>query len=61
MLKHLAVSMKNYFRGNSTDAAPQIFELISKGKIAERRSLDSSVKHLADVNFREEIGSTLFM
>jgi len=53
--------MKNYFRGNSTDAAPQIFELISKGKIAERRSLDSSVKHLADVNFREEIGSTLFM
>ena len=52
--------MKNYFRGNPTDAAPQLVEILSKGKIADRKKLDSTVKHLAGVNFREEVGNTLF-
>ena len=34
MLKQLAMNLKLYFRCSSTDAAPNLFELLSSGKIA---------------------------
>ena len=51
--------MKNYFRGNPTDAAPQLTDLLSKGH-QKREKLDKDLRHLGGVNFREEIGKTLF-
>ena len=57
----MAANIRNYFRGNSTDAPPQFIELLSKGSIENRYKLNSTVKHLAGVNFREEIGKTLFL
>ena len=61
VVKNLAANIRNYFRGNSTDAPPQFIELLSKGSIENRYKLNSTVKHLAGVNFREEIGKTLFL
>lgn len=60
LIKSLAAYIKLYFRGISTEAAPQFIELLRTGKVKERSSLDTNVKHLAGINFREDMGKALF-